>query len=150
MRKLLLAMTSPSTQSLRTQSTYATHVRVHARADGFTLLEVLVALVIIGTAFAASLRAISSLTQNSGDLRASMMATWSAENRLSQIRLAQEWPPLGTRSFDCPQAELSLRCDETIYSTPNPSFRRVEVAVVDNRDTNRKLITLSQIVPNAL
>ena len=144
----LPSMPSQSIYSLRMQLGYSTHI--FARADGFTLLEVLVALVIIGTAFAASLRAISSLTQNSGDLRASMMATWSAENRLSQIRLAQEWPPLGTRSFDCPQAELSLRCDETIYSTPNPSFRRVEVAVIDNRDTSRKLITLSQIVPNAL
>jgi len=66
---------------------------------GFTLLEVLVALVIIGTALAASLRSVASLTQNSQDLRAAMMATWSAENRLTQIRLSQEWPPLGWRSF---------------------------------------------------
>ena len=43
--------------------------------QGFTLLEVLVALVIIGTALAASLRAVASLTQNSSDLRAAMMAT---------------------------------------------------------------------------
>ena len=34
---------------------------------GFTLLEVLVALVIIGTALAASLRSVASLTQNSQD-----------------------------------------------------------------------------------
>jgi general secretion pathway protein I len=121
----------------------------HESNKGFTLLEVLVALVIISTAFGASLRAISSLTQNSSDLRAAMMATWSAENRLAQIRLAQEWPALGTRSFDCSQAELSLRCEETIYSTPNPSFRRVEVYVLDGGDTTRKIITLSQIVPNA-
>ncbi len=66
------------------------HVFSHESSAGFTLLEVLVALVIIGTAFGASLRAISSLTQNSSDLRAAMMATWSAENRLAQIRLAQE------------------------------------------------------------
>lgn len=121
----------------------------HESNRGFTLLEVLVALVIISTAFGASLRAISSLTQNSSDLRAAMMATWSAENRLAQIRLVQEWPALGTRSFDCSQAELSLRCEETIYPTPNPSFRRVEVSVLDEGDTTRKIITLSQIVPNA-
>ncbi|MFZ4693373.1 MAG: type II secretion system minor pseudopilin GspI [Burkholderiaceae bacterium] len=122
---------------------------MRVRRQGFTLVEVLVALVIIGTAFAASLRAISSLTKNSWDLRAAMMATWSAENRLSQIRLALEWPPLGTRSFDCPQAELRLRCQETIVSTPNPSFRRVQVTVIDGSDENHKIITLSQIVPNA-
>ena len=118
--------------------------------QGFTLLEVLVALVIIGTALAASLRAVASLTQNSSDLRAAMMATWSAENRLTQIRLAHEWPPLGRRDFSCAQAELPLRCEEQIYPTPNPAFRRVEVAVVDERQASRRIIMLSQIVPNAI
>lgn len=118
-------------------------------SPGFTLLEVLVALVIIGTALAASLRAVASLTQNSSDLRSAMMATWSAENRLTQIRLAHEWPPLGSRNFPCPQGELLLRCEEQIYPTPNPAFRRVEVAVVDERDAARRIIMLSQIVPNA-
>ncbi len=121
-----------------------------ALSQGFTLLEVLVALVIIGTALAASLRAVASLTQNSGDLRAAMMATWSAENRLTQIRLAHEWPPLGRRDFSCAQAELPLRCEEQIYPTPNPAFRRVEVAVVDERQASRRIIMLSQIVPNAI
>jgi general secretion pathway protein I len=118
--------------------------------QGFTLLEVLVALVIIGTALAASLRAVASLTQNSSDLRAAMMATWSAENRLTQIRLAHEWPPMGRRDFSCAQAELSLRCEEQIYPTPNPAFRRVEVVVVDERQASRRIIMLSQIVPNAI
>jgi general secretion pathway protein I len=118
--------------------------------QGFTLLEVLVALVIIGTALAASLRAVASLTQNSSELRAAMMATWSAENRLTQIRLAHEWPPIGRRDFSCAQAELSLRCEEQIYPTPNPAFRRVEVVVVDERQASHRIIMLSQIVPNAI
>ena len=121
-----------------------------ALAGGFTLLEVLVALVIVGTALAASLRAIGSLTQNSSDLRAAMMATWSAENRLTQIRLSREWPPLGRRVFACVQGELPLRCEEQINPTPNPAFRRVEVTVLDERDPGRKIITLSQVVPNAI
>lgn len=115
---------------------------------GFTLLEVLVALVIVGTALGASLRAIGSLTQNSNDLRASMMATWSAENHLSQIRLAREWPPLGKRSFECPQADLQLLCEENVIPTPNESFRRVEVSVFDVQNQGRRIIMLSQIVSN--
>jgi general secretion pathway protein I len=122
---------------------------------GFTLLEVLVALVIVGTALGASLRAVGSLTQNSSDLRASMMATWSAENRLAQIRLAHEWPELGQRRFDCTQGELHLVCEENVYTTPNPFFRRVEVSVLDTQDTGdmqkneRRIIKLTQVVPNA-
>ncbi len=124
--------------------------RAAHRSAGFTLLEVLVALVVVGTALAASLRAVGSLTQNSSDLRSAMMATWSAENRLTQMRLSQEWPPLGRRSFACAQAELPLRCEGQINPTPNPAFRRVEVTVVDERAPSRKIITLSQIVPNAV
>ena len=124
------------------------HFKKNRQRNGFTLLEVLVALVIVGTALGASLRAIGSLTQNSTDLRVAMMATWSAENRLTQIRLAREWPPLGQRGFDCPQGDLLLRCEEDILATPNPAFRRVQVTVVDT--AGRKVLTLSQVVPNAI
>ncbi|HEY4697864.1 MAG TPA: type II secretion system minor pseudopilin GspI [Gallionella sp.] len=128
---------------------------------GFTLLEVLVALAIVGTALGASLRAVGSLTQNSSDLRGSVMATWSAENRLAQIRLAHEWPALGQRRFDCPQGELLLICEENVFATPNPFFRRVEVSVLDTQNTRdsrntggtqnsgRRIIKLAQVVPNA-
>lgn len=124
--------------------------RLRHYAGGFTLLEVLVALAIVGTALGASLRAVGGLTQNSSDLRASMMATWSAENRLTEIRLANEWPPLGRRSFECPQGELRLTCQEEVFATPNPSFRRVEVSVFDSNDANRRIIKLIQVVPNGL
>lgn len=117
------------------------------QARGFTLLEVLVALVIVGTALGASLRAVGSLTQNSTGLRASMMATWSAENRLSQIRLAREWPAFGKRRFDCPQDELQLVCEEEVLSTPNPFFRRVEVSVYEAQAPERRIIKLTQVVP---
>jgi general secretion pathway protein I len=120
------------------------------RGCGFTLLEVLVALAIVGTALGASLRAVGSLTQNSTDLRASLMATWSAENRLSQIRIAGEWPQLGNRNFDCPQGELALVCQESVFATPNPAFRRVEVSVVDASNPERRIIKLTQVVPNGL
>ena len=130
------------------------HRKHHLRTSkypikGFTLLEVLVALVIVGTALGASLRAVGSLTQNSADLRASMMATWSAENRLSQIRLAHEWPALGQRRFDCNQGELHLVCEENVFTTPNPYFRRVEVSVFDAENENHRIIKLAQVVSNA-
>lgn len=118
-------------------------------SQGFTLLEVLVALVIVGTVLGASLRAVASLAQNSSGLRATMMANWSAENRLAQIRLGKEWPQLGERSFPCPQGELNLLCEEHVLATPNPSFRRVEVLVFEASNLQRRLAKLTQVVPNA-
>lgn len=117
---------------------------------GFTLLEVLVALSIIATVLGASLRAVASLTQNSSDLRLALYATWSAENRLSEIRLEREWPPLGSRQFSCNQADIQMDCKENILETPNPAFRKVEVSVFSSLDAGRQIIMLSQIVPHEI
>jgi general secretion pathway protein I len=117
---------------------------------GFTLLEVLVALVIVGTALGASLRAVGSLTSNSAGLRNSMMATWSAENRLVQIRLAKEFPNVGKRSFECPQGDLHLVCEEEVLASPNPLLRRVEVSVYDQQNPERRILKLVQLVMRQL
>jgi len=113
---------------------------------GFTLLEVLVALVIVGTALGAGLRAVGSLTANSDGLRASMMATWSAENRLVQIRLGREFPEVGKRNFPCPQGEMNLICEEEVLTSPNPQLRRIEVSVFDAERPERRIVKLVQLV----
>lgn len=113
---------------------------------GFTLLEVLVALVIVGTALGAGLRAVGSLTANSDGLRAAMMATWSAENRLVQIRLGREFPEVGKRNFPCPQGDLQLICEEEVLTSPNPQLRRIEVSVFDAERPGRRIVKLVQLV----
>jgi general secretion pathway protein I len=106
-----------------------------------------VALVIVGTALGAGLRAVGSLAQNSNGLRSAMMATWSAENRLVQIRLGREFPEVGKRAFDCPQGDLRLVCQEEVFTSPNPLLRRVEVSVFDAENPNRRILKLVQLVP---
>lgn len=115
-------------------------------ARGFTLLEVLVALVIVGTALAASLRAVGSLASNSSGLRAAMMATWSAENRLVEVRLRREFPDVGKRTFPCPQGDLNLVCEEEVLPSPNPRLRRIEVSVFELEAPERRIIKLVQLV----
>lgn len=122
---------------------------VMSRTAGFTLLEVLVALLIVGTALGASLRAVGSLTRNSTDLRASMMANWSAENRLAEIRLKRQWQAAGRNDYPCPQGDLPLYCTEAVFPTPNPFFRRVEVSVYDSPKMTHKLVVLTQVISSA-
>ena len=98
-------------------------------ARGFTLVEVLVALTIVAVALIASLRAVGSMATSAYDLRQRTLAQWSAENRLAQIRVENEWPALGRRSYDCSQAEARLSCEEEVFAVPDPSFRRIEVSV---------------------
>ncbi len=113
------------------------------------MLEVLVALMIVATALIASLRAVGSLTGNSDGLRANMMATWSAENQLVQLRLSRVFPPIGKTSIECPQGDLQLVCEQEVIASPNPRFRRVEVSVYEISHPERRIIKLVQLVLNS-
>lgn len=93
------------------------------------MIEVLVALAIIAVALAASLRAVGALATGEADLHRRLLAGWSADNELAQLRLTHTWPELGSRSFDCSQGNLKLVCTDAVSATPNPIFRRVEVFV---------------------
>ena len=102
---------------------------VNRAQRGFTMIEVLVALAIIAVALAASLRAVGSLANGEADLHRRLLAGWSADNTLAQLRLTRSWPNVGETSFDCSQGNLQLICTEHVTATPNPVFRRVEVMV---------------------
>jgi general secretion pathway protein I len=115
---------------------------------GFTLVEVLVALTIVAVALMASLRAAGALSTSAFELRQRTLAQWSAENRLAQIRVQGEWPAMGKRAYDCSQAEASLVCEEEVFQTPNPQFRRVEVAVFPAAGTRVRLSRLVGFATN--
>ena len=56
-------------------------------AAGFTLVEVLVALMVVAMGLAALMVAVSSTARTSGYLRDKTLAQWIALNRLSEVRL---------------------------------------------------------------
>jgi len=115
---------------------------------GFTLLEVLVALVIIGVALAAAMRGALSLTTAAEDTRYTMLATMVAENRLLELRLVRESLEVGQTSTPCAQADVEFECLQTVKSTPNPFFRRVELQVFRvTGDMRRRHAEMMAVVP---
>ena len=118
------------------------------RRRGFTLLEVLVALVIIGVALAAAMRGALSLTTAAEDTRYTMLATTVAENRLLELRLARGGLEIGQTTTPCAQADIEFECLQTIKSTPNPFFRRVELQVFRvSGDVRRRHAEMMAVLP---
>jgi general secretion pathway protein I len=111
------------------------------------MIEVLVALAIIAVALAASLRAVGALANGELDLHRRLLAGWSADNELAQLRLTHKWPDIGTRTFDCSQGNLKLICTDRVSPTPNPIFRRVEV-VVESPGISGNLAQMVMVVAN--
>jgi general secretion pathway protein I len=96
---------------------------------GFTLVEVLVALGVAAISLTASLKAVSSMVTSNEELRMRLLATWSAENRMAQIRLEKQWPDIGNTQFSCDQANFKLNCKQKITAMPYKEIRGVELEV---------------------
>lgn len=122
---------------------------MNKKVRGFTLLEVLVALVIIGVALAAAMRGAMSLTTTADYSRQKLLAVLTAENRLLELRLARETLEPGEEVDACEQGGVTFICAQAVKPTPNPFFRRVEVRVFrSDEDGNRtQLAELMTVLP---
>lgn len=98
-------------------------------ARGFTLLETLVALAILAIAMAAVARASGGNTQHVEAMRIRLLADWVAQNRMALHTARDDWLPVGLQSGEESQAGVQLMWKEDVSSTPNPSFRRIEISV---------------------
>lgn len=110
-----------------------------AKRAGFTLIEVLVALAIVSIALTAALRAAGQGTNNVSELRSRLLAGWVAENLLAEHRARQDWPPLGIRRGAAREGGLEFAWREEVISTPNPTFRRVDVRVFASVEESHSL-----------
>ena len=99
------------------------------KENGFTLIEVLVALAIVALALMAGVRVSASLTHNAQRQSDAMLAQICADNALVQLRLSQQLPSVGVSHISCEQAAQTFDVALTVNTTPNPAFRRVDAQV---------------------
>jgi general secretion pathway protein I len=111
-------------------------------ANGFTLIEVMVALGIVAIALVAGLKATAALTDNALRQSDMLLAQLCADNALVQVRLAQQMPGVGETASGCQQAGQSFDVAVAVVPTPNPNFRRVDAIVRRGADTLLRVSTV--------
>lgn len=96
---------------------------------GFTLVEVLVALVIASVALIACMRALALAAGGASAMQQHSVALLAAENRLAELRLLRAFPAAGRSTQACPQGRLALSCEQIFQNTVNSNFRQVTIRV---------------------
>lgn len=99
------------------------------RARGFTLIEVLVALVVVALALLALTRTAGGQVAAFDALRERTLAGWVAANVLAETRLATPLPPTGRRDGRVRFAGREWRWTLDVQATANIDIRRLDIAV---------------------
>lgn len=106
---------------------------------GFTLIECLVALFIIALVLASATRSIGMTIADVKDSYAREAANWIVNNQYAQYRIDGIYPDLGNSKKTVDMAGLTFIVNSTVAATPNPYFRRIDIAVSEKRAPNHIL-----------
>jgi len=104
-------------------------IRKSKHKTGFTLIEVLIALVILSLSLMAAIKVASGVTRSAIDLQEITIAQWVAMNKLVELRLAKSLPRTGRTNGQDEMAGRDWRWDIIVNETPYPKLREVRVEV---------------------
>ena len=98
-------------------------------ARGFSLIEVLVALIVVSLGMLGVIQTVSQTAGNSTYMRDKMVAHWIAMNQLTQVRLQPNSPAVSKTSDEIEMAGRKWRWTMEVKQTPVESIRRIDVSV---------------------
>lgn len=99
------------------------------RNRGFTLLEVMVALAIAGLSLAAIAASVSQMIDAGATMQERTYASWIAQNKISEMRLANVIPEVSDSTGEIEYAGLEWAWRATVSETGVENLYRVDVEI---------------------
>ena len=118
--------------------------------QGFTLLEVLVALAVLAIALAAIIKVSGHYAENTRYLRDKTLAHWVAMNVLTDWQVQDKWPDLGKTTGTAMMAEQQWYWIVNVEETPDKDLHRLEVQVYHHRQDKEPVTKLAGFMANSL
>jgi len=116
-------------------------IGIHKK-QGFTLLEVLVALAVLAIALSAAIKTTTENAENARYLRDKTLAHWVAMNVLTQIQVRGEWPAIGKKEGTAMMAEREWYWIIKVSQTVDDELRRLDIQVYFVRGDKTPITTL--------
>jgi general secretion pathway protein I len=116
------------------------------RSGGFTLIEVIVALMIIAVALAAIIGAASAAVRNAAGLQERTFAHWVAMNKLTELQVMKQWPAPHKTDGSTLMAEHEWFWTMDVTETDDKTVRNVEISVRAKENDENSLVSLTGFI----
>lgn len=101
----------------------------NASQKGFTLIEVMVALTIVAFSLTAIAASMNQMIDAANAMRERTYASWIAQNKITELRLANVIPEVSSTSGDVEYANSEWFWRAEVSETGIENFYRVEVSI---------------------
>jgi general secretion pathway protein I len=99
------------------------------RVVGFTLIEVMVALVIVSLALAGVAASMGQMIDTANTMRDRTFASWIAQNKIAEMRIAGVMPEVGESSGEVDYANMTWAWAANVSETGVENLMKVDVTV---------------------
>jgi len=122
---------------------------IHSKSHlGFTLLEVMVALLIVAVALGGAVKVIGNAAANSSRMNNKTFANWVALNQMAELRITKEWPKFGEIKGDAEMAGRKWAWSQESIKTDDDNIRRIELSVwLDSDKKSSPFVTVIGFLP---
>jgi len=111
------------------------------RQNGFTLIEILIAVAVVAIALSAIVTEVSRDLHYAHLLRNKTLAQWVAMNKITEWQITENWPDPGQQQGETEMARQTWYWRINTSTTDDKNIRRLDVEVSDQKD-NDNLVTL--------
>jgi general secretion pathway protein I len=112
---------------------------------GFTLIEVMVALAIISLSLLAAAAVMGEMINKSNAMREKTYASWIAQNKIAELRLANVLPEVSATSGEVEYAGSNWYWRAEISETGIENLYRINVTV-SHPDSDSKVRTVTGLI----
>jgi general secretion pathway protein I len=120
--------------------------RSKAPAAGFTLIEVMVALVVVALGMMAVHKVLNDYAFASAYVEQKTLASWIATNKLTELAIGPTWPSIGDSEEEVEFARQRWRCEIVVSETAVTNLRRVDVSVSLQDEPDRVIHKVSALI----
>lgn len=113
------------------------------KSKGFTLLEVMLALLIFALTGTAIMKAATDHLNGVSQIEDITFATWVANNRLTQLNIYTTWPPKDNEKGSEVMAGRTWYWQQKILKTPDEDLLGIEISVGTEEDYERTVTSVT-------